>query len=232
MTTTAVLLRAPEDSRAAGRAGAAQRLASQLWIFARVEALCCVFPLGVFAGLGLTQVVATPIPRYDALLVWCLLLTAGCWASGLETTKELLVIAAFHALGVTLEVFKVRHGSWSYPGHATLSVAGVPLFSGFMYSAVGSYLCQAWRRFDLRLSAYRAGGTTATAVALYANFFTHHYLPDLRMPLAAVTLGVLWPCRVHFTVGGSRYRMPLAVSFVLIGFFLWLAENAATLLSA
>src|SRR5699024_10567523 len=32
--------------------------------------------------------------------------------------------------------------------------------------------------------------------------------------------------------GRRRYRMPLAVSFVLIGFFLWLAENAGTLLGA
>ncbi len=33
---------------------------------------------------------------------------------------------------------------------------------------------------------------------------------------------------VGFSVERHRYRMPLAVSFVLIGFFLWVAENAAT----
>ena len=33
-------------------------------------------------------------------------------------------------------------------------------------------------------------------------------------------------------MGPSRYRMPLALSFLLIGFFLWLAENAATFLDA
>jgi uncharacterized membrane protein YoaT (DUF817 family) len=37
---------------------------------------------------------------------------------------------------------------------------------------------------------------------------------------------------VHFTVGRLRYAMPLAASFVLIGFFLWAAENAATFLRA
>ncbi|WP_258862682.1 DUF817 domain-containing protein [Marinitenerispora sediminis] len=33
-------------------------------------------------------------------------------------------------------------------------------------------------------------------------------------------------------MGDRRYRMPLALSFVLIGFFLWVAENAATLFGA
>jgi len=204
----------------------------QLGRFTRQQAACCVFPAGVFAGLALTRVAPLPIARYDALLGWCLLLTAVCWAAGLETGRELLVIAAFHALGLGLEVFKVRHGSWTYPGPARLAVAGVPLFSGFMYAAVGSYVCQAWRRFDLRLSAYRPWPTAVAALALYANFFTHHWLPDLRVPLAAVALRVLWPCRVHFTVGAQRYWMPLAGSFALLGASLWVAENAATLLGA
>jgi hypothetical protein len=37
---------------------------------------------------------------------------------------------------------------------------------------------------------------------------------------------------LHFTVGRHRYAMPLALSFVLIGFFLWAAENGATFLRA
>lgn len=42
----------------------------------------------------------------------------------------------------------------------------------------------------------------------------------------------LWGSTIHFTVGGDRYWMPTAQAFVLIGGFLWLAENAATLLGA
>ena len=70
------------------------------------------------------------------------------------------------------------------------------------------------------------------AALVYANFFTHHVLPDLRVLLAAALLAVTWRTSVRFTVGLRRYRLPLALSFVLIGFFLWLAENAATLLRA
>ena len=43
---------------------------------------------------------------------------------------------------------------------------------------------------------------------------------------------MLWRSRVSYTVCQSRYAMPLSLSFVLIGFFLWVAENAATLLGA
>lgn len=32
--------------------------------------------------------------------------------------------------------------------------------------------------------------------------------------------------------GGTRYRMPIALSFVLIGFFIWIAENIATFFGA
>ncbi|WP_349256364.1 DUF817 family protein [Kribbella sp.] len=58
-------------------------------------------------------------------------------------------------------------------------------------AAVGSYICQAWRRFDLRVSNYRPLPTTIFAVLIYANFFTHHWIPDLRIPIALGLLVVL-----------------------------------------
>ena len=100
-----------------------------------------------------------------------------------------------------------------------------------MYAAVGSYICQAFRRFDLRVK-FRWLPAGVLAVLAYANFFTHHWLPDLRW---LVAVGFWWCCgrsRVSFTVGAHRYAMPLSLSFVLIGFFLWVAENGATWLGA
>ncbi len=111
-------------------------------------------------------------------------------------------------------------------------MGGVPLYSGFMYAAVGSYVCQAWRRFDLRITGYRPWATAGVAALVYLNFFTSHVTWDLRLPLAVALLVVTRRTRVRFTVGPRRYAMPLALSFVLIGFFLWLAETAATLLRA
>ncbi|MEV6525552.1 DUF817 domain-containing protein [Longispora sp. NPDC051575] len=204
----------------------------QLLAFGWQEALSCVFAVGVFGCLALSRLVALPLAPYDAVLVGCLLLTGVLWATGVETTREVAVIGVFHLVGFALEVYKVRMGSWSYPGHGHTKLFDVPLYSGFMYAAVGSYILHAWRRFDLELSGYRPVPVTALAVAVYANFFTHHRLPDLRWPLA---LALVWACRrtwVSFRVRRARYRMPLAVSFALIGFFLWLAENAATYLGA
>ena len=101
-----------------------------------------------------------------------------------------------------------------------------------MYAAVGSYVCQAWRRFDLRITGYRARATACVAGLVYLNFFTSHLVADVRGVLALALLVVTRRTWVHFTVGRRRYAMPLALSFALIGFFLWVAENAATLLRA
>ena len=73
---------------------------------------------------------------------------------------------------------------------------------------------------------------TVLAVAAYLNFFTHHWIVDLRWVIAALFVIELRATMVHFTVGQHRLRMPLAVSFVAIGFALWIAENLGTFLGA
>ena len=204
----------------------------QLLRFAWTEAQCCLFAVLFFLGLGLVRVVPVPIDPADALLIWCLAVTLVLYLVRWETGREVAVIFGFHLVGLALELFKVRQGSWSYPDTGLATVGGVPLYSGFMYAAVGSYVCQAWRRFDLRITGYRARRTALVAVLIYLNFFTSHVTWDVRLPLALVLLLVTWRTWVHFTVGRHRYAMPLALSFVLIGFFLWAAENAATFLRA
>jgi uncharacterized membrane protein YoaT (DUF817 family) len=74
------------------------------------------------------------------------------WAK-LETRDELKAICVFHAVGFALEAFKTSAHiqSWAYPDFAYSKLLGVPLFSGFMYAAVGSYMIQAWRLLDLRV---------------------------------------------------------------------------------
>jgi len=209
-----------------------RRRAVLLLRFGWTEAKSCGFAVAVFTCLALTSVVPLPVPRYDALLICMVALTIGLWRIGWETGREVAVIAGFHLIGLALELFKVQVGSWSYPEDALTKVAGVPLYSGFMYAAVGSYICQAWRRFDLRVTRYPAMAVTGLAVAVYVNFFTHHVLPDARWVIAVLLLIALRRTWVHYTVGDARLRMPLALAFVLIGFFLWVAENIATFLGA
>jgi uncharacterized membrane protein YoaT (DUF817 family) len=206
--------------------------AAQLIRFGWLEVQCCLFAAAVFVGLAASLAVPLPVARYDLLLAYGLVVTAVFFLLRLETVREVAVILAFHLIGLGLELFKVRVGSWSYPEDAWAKVAGVPLYSGFMYAAVGSYICQAFRRFDLRVNRFPWLPASVLAVAAYANFFTHHYLPDVRWLVAIGFVVVLRRSRVSFTVGAHRYAMPLSLSFVLIGFFLWVAENGATWLGA
>src|SRR3546814_17809987 len=107
--------------------------------------------------------------------------------SKLETLDELKAISLFHVVGFALEVYKTSPGigSWSYPDFAYSKVFGVPLFSGFMYAAVGSYVIQAWRLLDVRIRHHPPYWLASlVAVAIYANFFTHLWIADSRWSIA------------------------------------------------
>ena len=109
----------------------------------------------------------------------------------------------------------------------------MPLFSGFMYACIGSYIARTWRLMDFRFTRYPPVWTTwALAIAAYLNFFTHHYGPDIRIGLfaaSAVLFGRTW---VVFTPDRAPRRMPLLLGFVLVALFIWLAENLGTLAGA
>ena len=194
------------------------------------EARACLF-----AGLFFAAVFAMPraglfgIPRYDLLLVYALVVQLWMLRAQLETRDEFRAICLFHAVGFCLEVFKTAMGSWSYPDVAYTKLFGVPLFSGFMYASVGSYIIQAWRLFDLRIRHHPPYWmAVAAALAIYLNFFTHHWLGDYRWYIAALVLGLYARTSVLFRPLDQVRKMPLLLAFVLIGFFLWLAENIST----
>ncbi|WP_054957224.1 DUF817 domain-containing protein [Paenibacillus dakarensis] len=206
----------------------------KLWMFGIQQALSCIFPVIIFAALALTKIIEVPgIARYDLILIICLLAQIGMVAFKLETWDELKVICVFHVIGLMLELYKVHMGSWSYPGEGWSKVGGVPLYSGFMYASVASYICQAWRRMNLRITGWPLPVLTVLmSAAIYANFFTHHYLWDFRWVLTALLFIVFFKTMVQFDVSGTTYRMPLTLSFLLIGFFIWVAENISTFLGA
>ncbi|MDC0763829.1 MULTISPECIES: DUF817 domain-containing protein [Brevibacillus] len=202
--------------------------------FGYQEAMSCLFPVFIFASLALSKFVTIPgLPRYDLLLLLCLLFQIFMVKSGLESRDELKVITVFHVIGLCLEIFKVHMGSWSYPEDAYSKVFGVPLYSGFMYASVASYLCQAWRRLEVSLSGWpHQIIATILGAMIYLNFFTHHYIWDLRWVLMAAIFIVFWKTRVYFSVANERFFMPIPLSYFLIGFFIWIAENIATFLGA
>ncbi|EIT68581.1 DUF817 domain-containing protein [Hydrocarboniphaga sp.] len=202
-----------------------------LW-FGIKEARACLFAVIIFGAVVLVPKAGLfGLARYDLLLVIALVTQAWLLWSRLESVDEFKAIMVFHALGFALEAFKVSAaiGSWRYPDAAYSKLLGVPLFSGFMYAAVGSYMIQAWRLLDLRIERHPPYWMTWTvSILIYLNFFTHHYIADIRVPLAALTLGLYARCGVVFRPLDRDRRMPLVLAFVLIGFFLWLAENFGT----
>jgi uncharacterized membrane protein YoaT (DUF817 family) len=196
------------------------------------EARACLFVALFFAAVfAVPRAGVLGVPRYDLLLIIALAIQGWMVWAKLETWDELKAITLFHLIGFALEVFKTSSGirSWSYPDFAYTKLFGVPLFSGFMYAAVGSYIIQAWRVFDLRVRHHPPYWmATLIAVAIYANFFTHHYVPDFRWYLAACALGLYARTSVVFRPFDRDRTMPLLLAFLLIGFFIWLAENIST----
>lgn len=201
-------------------------------LFGFKQAWACLYG-GLLLGLLLVTHWFYPadafLARYDFLVLSAVSLQIAMLAFRLESLSEAKVILAFHIVGTVMELFKTSHGSWIYPEESILRVGGVPLFSGFMYAAVGSYIARIWRIFRLRFPHYPdRRATWILAAAIYINFFAHHWLPDIRM-LLFVAMGFLFlRTRVCFTVWREERWMPLLLGVLLVALFIWFAENIGT----
>lgn len=173
------------------------------------------------------------LARYDFLTLAALAIQLALIACRLESREEALVILLFHLVGTAMEVFKTAMGSWTYPEPSLLRIGGVPLFSGFMYASVGSYIARAWRLFDFRFTRHPSvAATLGLAAAIYVNFFTHHFLPDARPVLFAAMVWLFGRSWIHFRIRQAHRRMPLLLGFVLVATFIWIAENVGTFSAA
>jgi uncharacterized membrane protein YoaT (DUF817 family) len=201
-------------------------------VFGIKQAWACLF-----GGLLLLGILATHyaypedwgLARYDFLFIYALAIQATFLITKLERPSEAIVILIFHLFGTAMEVFKTEAGSWTYPDDNILQIAGVPLFSGFMYAAVGSYFARVARGFEFKWRSYPPVWITLLlAAAIYVNFFSHHFTLDIRYGLFALTALLFWRCEVHYRVWRWRHRMPLLIGFFLVSLFIWIAENVAT----
>ena len=205
---------------------------TELLVFGIKQAFACLF-----GGAMLTLMIATKLfwpdaigfARYDFLFLAALGIQLLMLAFKLETIAEAKVILIFHIVGTLMEIFKTSVGSWIYPEPSFFRIGGVPLFSGFMYAAVGSYLARVTRILDLHYTHYPPrSATVLLALVIYANFFTHHFVIDLRYLLFAIIAILFWRTNVHYRVFRFRHRMPLLIGFLLIALFIWFAENIGT----
>lgn len=205
-------------------------------IFGLKQARACIFAGSFFVLLfASNHIPLFGLLRYDFLFIAALVIQAILYLTGVETKDEVKTIFLFHLVGFVLEVFKTSHaiGSWSYPEPGFFKILGVPLYSGFMYAAVGSYISQSWRIMKLELILPPPYLMSVMLGALmYINFFTHHFLPDIRWVLIALVFIIFWKTRVNFTVTNIRRTLRMDVSFILIAFFIWIAENISTYFGA
>ena len=209
--------------------------------FALAELVMFILKQGwacLFGGLLLLAIITTkfiwqpdwPLQRYDALFLFAVATQAVFLWRGLETWEEARVILLFHLTGTLMEWFKVSAGSWAYPEPGMFKLLGVPLFSGFMYASVGSYMARVIRIFDMRFAPYPPFWLTLVlAMAIYLNFFAHHFVTDIRSVLFAATVILFGRTRILFRISNRDWWMPLPLAAILSALALWVAENVGTM---
>ncbi len=205
---------------------------AEFLLFGLKMAWSCLFGtamLGLMIATHFLWPEHAPLYRYDFLLFAAIVIQGVMLWTGLETLDEMKVIALYHITGTAMEIFKTHMGSWIYPEPSVFHIAGVPLFTGFMYGSVGSFIARAVRVFDMRFSHYpKAWVTWLVAAAIYLNFFSHHFIYDFRWVIFAVIGAVFFRCFIFFRIDTEVRSMPFLLAGTLTAFFMWLAENIGT----
>ncbi|HXW27176.1 MAG TPA: DUF817 domain-containing protein [Xanthobacteraceae bacterium] len=192
----------------------------------------------LFGGLMVALILATArwyprgaaLARYDFMFLAALAIQAAMLAFRFETIEEAKVILIFHVVGTAMEYFKTGVGSWIYPEAGLFRIGGVPLFSGFMYASIGSYIARVWRLFDFRFTHHPPLWTVVVlGVAIYVNFFAHHFVVDVRYALFAAMALMFGRTMIYFKVWRVYRHMPLLLANFFAALFVWLAENIGTI---
>ena len=206
----------------------------ELWYFFLANLRASYFGAFLLFVFLVTEVVTVPfISRYDFIFLAAVGFQVCALVFRFEHLKEFFVIVLFHLLATGMELFKTNPaiGSWTYPdaGGSVFMLATVPLFSGFLYSAVGSYVSRAIVFLKLSFERFPAYvHLWILAALIYLNFFTHHFFYDIRYALFAYALIIFWRTKVYFQVYQKRRNMPLLMTTALTAFFVWIAENIGT----
>lgn len=206
-------------------------------LFGLKQAWACIFGAALLFGIIVTKFWYPEIAlhRYDFLFLYAVLIQVLLLIFRLESLREMGVILLFHVLATAMEVFKTHEaiGSWAYPGDAVIRLGNVPLFAGFMYSAVGSYLARVWRGFEFKFERFPPLWIACLLAGLsYLNFFTHHFIYDIRWILIGGVLIAYARTWVLYRPDHVHRRMPLLIGFSLVAFFIWIAENLGTFAKA
>lgn len=209
----------------------------ELWSFFIANLKASYFGAFLLFIFLLTEVITVPlISRYDFVFLSAVGFQICALVFRFERLREFFVIILFHLLATGMELFKTNPaiGSWVYPavGEAVFVLATVPLFSGFLYSAVGSYISRAFLFLKLSFDNFPAYfHLWILSILIYLNFFTHHFFYDVRYVLFAYLFLIFWKTKVHFQVYKVERSMPFLLTTLLTAFFVWIAENVGTFTS-
>ncbi|MCI1071583.1 DUF817 domain-containing protein [Lactococcus lactis] len=204
------------------------------WDFGLKQFRSAIFGITIILSLIVTTFVKIPhLARYDTLLICVIVIQMILLVSKYERAYDLIPIMVFHVLGMILEIFKVKHGSWSYPDAGLFKIMDVPLYSAFMYSAIGSYIVRAIKEFDLEAINWPHWlMSVGISILIYLNFFSGTFGFDFRNIFYLFILMIFWKTKFTFVLRTKRYQMPAILSFFLIGLFIYLAENIGSYFSA
>ncbi len=201
------------------------------------EAWACLFGalmLALLAGTFLWYPKGAALARYDFLVIASVALQIGLIALRFETLEEAKVILIFHVVGTAMEVYKTATGSWIYPEASVLRIAGVPLFTGFMYAAIGSYMTRAWRLFDFRFSHHPpmwavTWRSRRRSTRISSSIISGSTAGSSCSPRRSSVFGRGW---IYFKPWRVHRAMPILVANGLCALFIWFAENIGTFVRA
>lgn len=169
--------------------------------------------------------------RYDYLLLYALIIQTVLLYLKLESWQEAKVIALFHLMAMLMEIFLTHPqiASWQYPQPAVFKIITVPLFAGFMYSAVGSFFARALRIFAVSFTHLpRFSTMLILALCSYINFMSKFFIGDIRGLLFVCSVVLFWRTKIQFQWAKHQLQLPMLLLLVVLAFLIWIAENIST----
>ena len=169
--------------------------------------------------------------RYDYLFFYALLIQFLLLLYKLESWAEAKVIALFHVMAMVMEIFLTHPAiaSWYYPQPAVFKILTVPLFAGFMYSAVGSFFARSLRLFKVSFTQLPTfGAMLSLAVLSYINFMSKFFIPDYRYVLFVWSVVIFWKTKIRFCLTQHQLSMPMLPVLLVLALMIWVAENIST----
>ncbi|HAV5304426.1 TPA: DUF817 family protein [Acinetobacter baumannii] len=169
--------------------------------------------------------------RYDYLLIYALIIQICLLYLKLESWAEAKVIALFHVMAMAMEIFLTHPAiaSWQYPQPAVFKILTVPLFAGFMYSAVGSFFARSIRLLQVSFEKLPSfGSMLLLAFFSYINFMSKFFVPDIRYILFAISVFIFWKTKLYFQLNEHKFKIPMLPVLFTLAFLIWIAENIST----